>query len=221
MEAVKPYNPGILEVYTGPMKSGKTSKVAIRLNKVKYLEDIDYIAFKPDIDTRSKDIESRDGLIIPSMIIPAKNPRMILHYIKENHKIIVLSEAQFFDMDIGNLTEYLLSQKKNLVVEGLNLDFRGEPFGVMPYFLSRADHIEVLTAVCDYMIPNGEGKLVHCPNPATRTQRLIDDKPADYNSPLILIGDKTIIGVPNQSYEARCFEHHFVPGKPHIDDGKK
>ena len=221
MEAVKPYNPGILEVYTGPMKTGKTSKVASRLSKIKYLEDIDYIAFKPDIDKRSTDIESRDGSKIPSIIIPAKDPRMIMSYIQLWHKIIVFSEAQFFDKDIGNLTEYLLSQKKNLVVEGLNLDFRGEPFGVMPYFLSRADHIEVLTAVCDYMISNIEGKLVHCPNPATRTQRLIDGEPADYNSPLILIGDKTIIGEPNQSYEARCFEHHFVPGKPQIDDRQK
>ena len=218
MEAVRPYNPGILEVYTGPMKSGKTGLVAFRLKKIQHLDDIEYIAFKPDIDVRTKDIESRDGLVIPATVIPSDNPQKAIHYIETKHKVVVFSEAQFFGPDIGELTEQLLNDHKNVIIEGLNLDFRGEPFGMMPYFLSRADHIEVLTAVCDYRITNGGGQLIHCTNPATRTQRLIDGQPAHYNSKLILIGDKTIVGEPNQAYEARCREHHIVPGK-HVTEG--
>jgi thymidine kinase len=215
MESVKPYNPGILEVYTGPMKSGKTSRVAFRLKKLEYLEDLEFIAFKPSVDVRNEEIISRDGEVVKfSVIIPANNPGKIMNYIQERHKVIVFSETQFFSNEIGTITEHLLRQRRNVIVEGLNLDFRGEPFGVMPYFLSRADHIEVLTAVCDYMIPDGRGRIMHCPNPATRTQRLINSLPAAYDSPLILVGDKTIVGEPNQTYEARCLEHHIVPGRP-------
>jgi thymidine kinase len=214
MEAVKPYNPGILEVYTGPMKSGKTSRMVFRLKKLQYHEDVEYIAFKPSLDVRSENIESREGHVIPSISIPANNPNEILNHIEPQHKVIVFSEAQFFSKEICTIVEYLLSQHKNVIVEGLNLDFRAEPFGAMPYFLARADHIEVLTAVCDCMVSDVKGKLVRCQNPATRTQRLIEGKPAAYDSPIILIGDKEIVGMPSQSYETRCFEHHVVPGHP-------
>ena len=215
MEAVKPYNPGILEVYTGPMRCGKTLKIALRVNKLKHLEDIQFIAFKPSTDTRSEEIESRDGFKIPSVTIPSNEPERVLDYIKEEHKVIVFSETQFFDKYLAQITERLLKERKNVIVEGLNLDFRGEPFGIMPFFLSRADHIEVLTAICDYHTIEGE-KRVRCQNPATRTQRLINERPADYNSPIVLIGDKSIIGQPRQSYECRCLEHHFVPNIPDL-----
>lgn len=195
------------------MKSGKTSRIAYRLRKLKHLEDVDFIAFKPSTDTRTDEIQSREGDIIKSVTIPSNNPRAILDYVK-NQKVIVFSEAQFFSEQIAEVAEYLLQRKCNLIIEGLNLDFRGEPFGMMPYFLARADHIEVLTAVCDCMICNGENRMVHCPNPATRTQRLINGKPAPYDSPIVLVGDKKIEGAPTQSYEARCLEHHIVPGNP-------
>jgi thymidine kinase len=84
-----------------------------------------------------------------------------------------------------------------VLVAGLDLDFRGEPFGLMPELMSRADAISKLTAVCSLC---GE------PN-ATRTQRLVGGLPAEYGAPLIAVGAADL-------YEARCREHHIVPGKP-------
>ena len=77
----------------------------------------------------------------------------------------------------------------------MDQDFRGEPFGVMPELLARAEEVTKLTAICQV-----------CGAPATRTQRIIDGRPADYNDPIVLVGAK-------EQYEARCRHCHDVPGK--------
>lgn len=87
----------------------------------------------------------------------------------------------------------------NVVVSGLDLDFRGEPFGSMPVLLSLADEVHKLNGVCDY-----EG----CSNPATRTQRLVNGFPASYNAPIILVGDA------KEGYQCRCLQHHEVKDAP-------
>lgn len=75
------------------------------------------------------------------------------------------------------------------------MDFRGEPFGVVPNIMAIAESVTKLQAVCSV-----------CGSPASRTQRLIDGKPASYDDPVILVGAA-------ESYEARCRHHHEVPGK--------
>ncbi len=78
------------------------------------------------------------------------------------------------------------------------LSFRGEPFGPMPSLVGRADKAIRLTAICDYS---------GCDLRATRTQRLINGKPAPYDSPLVVIEGEGI----EETYEARCVLHHNVP----------
>ena len=80
-----------------------------------------------------------------------------------------------------------------VICGGLDLDFRAEPFGVMPELLARAEHVEKLTAIC-----------VVCGAPATRTQRLVNDLPARFDDPVIMVG-------ASESYEPRCAQHHSVP----------
>jgi thymidine kinase len=87
---------------------------------------------------------------------------------------------------------------KQVLVTGLDRDFRGIPFGPMPRLMALADQVTKLTAIC-----------MVCGEPATRTQRLIDGAPAPADSPLIVIG-----GMGDETYEARCRLHHEVPGAP-------
>ena len=89
----------------------------------------------------------------------------------------------------------MADNNKRVIVAGLDTDFRGEPFSVMPQLMAIAEFVDKITAIC-----------MKCGNPATKTQRLINGKPADYNDPIVLIGAK-------ESYEARCRNCHEVPNK--------
>lgn len=83
-----------------------------------------------------------------------------------------------------------------VVLAGLDTDFRGEPFGFVPLLLAAADEVTKLQAIC-----------VVCGEPASRTQRLVDGRPALYTDPIVLIG-------AGETYEARCRRCHEVPGRP-------
>jgi thymidine kinase len=80
-----------------------------------------------------------------------------------------------------------------VIVAGLDTDFRGEPFGVMPRLIAQADHIDKLYAIC-----------MVCGAEATRTQRLINGRPARFDDPVVVVG-------ASELYEARCRQHHQVP----------
>ncbi|MDP4082963.1 MAG: thymidine kinase, partial [Bacillota bacterium] len=90
----------------------------------------------------------------------------------------------------------LADQGYRVIAAGLDLDFRGEPFGVVPDLMALAETVTKLQAVCSV-----------CGSPASRTQRLINGKPASYDDPVILVG-------ASEAYEARCRHHHEVPGNP-------
>ncbi|HAQ06987.1 MAG TPA: thymidine kinase, partial [Bacillus bacterium] len=83
-----------------------------------------------------------------------------------------------------------------VIVAGLDQDFRGEPFGQMPALMAIAENVTKLQAVCAV-----------CGSPASRTQRLINGKPASYDDPIILVG-------ASEAYEPRCRHHHEVPKSP-------
>jgi thymidine kinase len=110
--------------------------------------------------------------------------------------IVAIEEGQFFDEALPEVVEALAASGKQVIVTGLDRDFRGIPFGTMPRLLALADQVTKLTAIC-----------MVCGEPATRTQRLIDGEPAPADSPLIVIG-----GLGDETYEARCRLHHVVPG---------
>ena len=190
-------NPGVLEVYCGPMKSGKTRELINRLDKLNYLPSCEFDIFKPAIDTRTNKIISRFGsLSYNCQFVDENHSYEILDKMKNDSKLIAIDEAQFFSKGIEQTIEKLLRNDINVIVSGLDMDFRGESFGRMHNLMSMANKVTKLTGVCDYE---------DCSNEATRTQRLIDGLPAPYESETILIGDS------KEGYECRCLNHHIVP----------
>jgi thymidine kinase len=117
----------------------------------------------------------------------------ILHYLDPITSVVGIDEAQFFDPGIVEVAQQLAAQKIRVIVAGLDTDFRGEPFGCMPTFLAIAERVDKLQAIC--MI---------CGESASRTQRLVNGKPANYDDPVVIVG-------ASEMYEARCRQHHEVP----------
>ena len=198
------YKPGFLEAIFGPMKSGK-SEYLIRLFTELTYSNIEGIVFKPAVNTRELGIASRgNDKQLKAIVIDENHPENILEELKKvDNKFIGIDEAQFFSNRLVSVVEELQQQDYHIVVCGLLLSFRGEPFGPMPYLVGRANNIIRLTAVCEY--PN-------CNNWAVLTQRLIEGKPALYNSPLVLIENSG----QKEKYEPRCVNHHLVPEKPKL-----
>jgi thymidine kinase len=195
--------PGCLEVICGPMFCGKTQALIAHLERLEYMRKhgptVCYKLIKPQLDNRTPHVTSRhSGHTRDAYKIDEKNPQSILECVNEGDNLVAIDEAQFFDDGLVEVCHTLQRRGHHVLIAGLDLDFRGEPFGQMPNILSVADEVHKLTAICQYD---------KCGGRATRTQRLINGQPAPYDSPLVLIGDK-------ESYEARCLQHHFVPGKP-------
>lgn len=183
------------EVITGPMSCGKTEELLRRIKRC-IIAQKKVKVISPAIDTRSKGdyIESRNGLWLDA--INVKNARDILSHICADDEIIAIDEIQFFDMEIVSVVRKLIEHGKRVISSGLDLDFRGEPFGAMPELLCLADKVDKLTAVC-----------MKCGSDhATRTQRLINGFPADKSSPVIMIGG-------DETYEARCLKCYELPDK--------
>ena len=186
---------GWLEVITGPMFAGKSEELIRRVKTLSYTK-MKIIAFKPAIDDRydKTAIASHDGAKYEAYAI--KNAQSILELVKQDTQVVAIDEIQFFDMSIVKICEELADRGIRVIAAGLDLDFKGEPFGPMPELLARAEFVTKLSAVCTV-----------CGCAATRTQRLIDGKPADFNDPIIKVGAK-------ENYEARCMKHHIVPNIP-------
>ena len=189
------YREGWLEVICGCMFAGKTEELIRRINVLSYAK-MKIIVFKPRIDDRYSAIEivSHSGIIVPCLVI--NKAAEILKEIKADTQVVVIDEVQFFDADIVDICEYLADKGIRVIVAGLDKDFRGEPFGVMPQLLTRAEFVTKLTAVC-----------TKCGAPATRTQRLVNGKPASFNDSIVLVGAV-------EHYEPRCRHCHEVFDKP-------
>lgn len=191
-----------LKGISGSMFSGKTETLFKEITNNK-IAGKKIAVFKPAIDDRwglQGEIRSHSGATHPAFILQKSVD--LLHHLEPETEVVFIDEIQFFDDQIIDVVKFLLDQDIQVVFDGLSSDFRGEPFGPMPTLLSLSDEIEKLTAICTYAEENKK-----CGHPATKTQRLISGKPANYNDPIIVIGDQ-------DSYEARCPKHHIVPGKP-------
>jgi thymidine kinase len=203
------YNPRIkdsfLELYTGPMKCGKSLALIHRVQGLQYMNQTTFTAIKPAMDVRDPNvIRSRfDGksLSIPSKSIDENNPSVIFNILKKDTKLVVIDELQFFKDGIEQVVIDLLSRGLNVVGAGLDTDFRAEPFEHVSYLLSIADQVTKLTGVCEYH---------SCNQPATRTQRLHNGKPASYNT------DRFHVETTGKSftYQCRCLKHHEVKDLP-------
>lgn len=191
------YNPGYLEVITGCMFAGKTEELIRRINTLQFAKK-KVVVFKPAIDNRYAEeyVVSHAGSKVKSYAL--ENSKDILNFIDDTVDVIAIDEVQFFDEEIVHVCDYLAKEGYRVMVAGLDMDFRGEPFGVIPTLLTHAEFVTKLTAVCTV-----------CGSPATRTQRLIDGEPASYHDPVILVG-------ASEAYEARCRHHHDVKEKPSL-----
>lgn len=183
------------ELITGPMGCGKTEELLRRIRRC-VIAKKNIKVFSPLIDTRSKGdyIESRNGLWADAIKI--EHSIQIMSRVKPEDEIIAIDELQFFDLNIIKVITRLMNDGKKVIGTGLDLDFKSEPFGSMPRLLCIATRVDKLHAVC---------MKCGCEH-ATRTQRLIDGKPADKSSPLIMIGG-------DETYEARCVKCYELPDK--------
>lgn len=183
------------ELITGPMSCGKTEELLRRIRRCEIAKKKIKV-FSPAIDTREHGdyIKSRNGLAANAIKI--EHSIQILHHVKPDDEIIAIDELQFFDSDITKVITYLMNNGKKIIGSGLELDFKSEPFGHMPELMCIATRVDKLHAVC-----------MKCGSEhATRTQRLINGKPADKSSPLIMIGG-------DEAYEARCIKCYELPDK--------
>lgn len=200
--------PGKLEIYCGPMKCGKTRAMLERVDKLPYA-NVPFVFFKPTTDTRDMLVHSRFGDInYDCLFVNGQKPEEIIKKIdgmKFIKGVVLIDEAQFFPNSIVDVIDFLTFNRYNVIAGGLDLDFRGEPFGQMPFLLSKADEVVKLYGVCEHVSLKGK----KCSSRATRTQRLIDGLPAEYGAPIVSIEGKN----SREIYQCRCLEHHIVPGK--------
>ncbi|NLY63315.1 MAG: thymidine kinase [Erysipelothrix sp.] len=191
------YQDGYVEVISGCMFAGKTEELLRRVRVLSYGRQKIQL-FKPLMDNRfeAEMVVSHAGTRHESIQI--QNAIDILDHIDETSEIVAIDEVQFMDEEIIKVVDYLADRGIRVMVAGLDLDFRGEPFGVMPTLITKAEFVVKLTAVC-----------MRCGAPGTRSQRMIDGRPADYYDSVIMVG-------ASESYEAVCRHCHEVPNKPCI-----
>jgi thymidine kinase len=188
------YNGGWIEVICGSMFSGKTEELIRRIRRARIARQKVQV-FKPALDDRyyAQQVSSHNGLHWEA--VPVGHAGDILDRLESDTTVAAVDEAQFFDWELSAVCNKLAERGIRVILAGLDMDFRGEPFGPMPLLMAEAEEVTKLQAIC-----------VVCGAPASRTQRLIDNRPAGYDDPVILVGG-------SESYEARCRYCHEVPRK--------
>ena len=201
--------PGKLEMIVGPMRSNKTAELLRRIEIRRQYAHQYVLLLKPSADTKAAAglVESRNPNgcgKMEAVEFPASDPWSILPILESTEQqigkrieCIAIDEGQFV-CDLFLFTKRLLQWGHDVLVSGLELDFRGMPFGEMIQlsWLVRtyAGNLTELVAYCS------------CGAKALYPQRFVDGKPASYSSPIIMAGD---------NYEPRCDEHFVLPNRPH------
>jgi len=183
---------GALIVITGSMFSGKTEELIRRVRRAIYARRSVQV-FKHAIDTRSGRTEIRSHNGVPHEATAVSTSEELLASVEETTDVVAIEEAQFFDEGIVEACRSLADVGYEVAATGLDMDFRGTPFGPMPRLLAEADEVVKLRAIC-----------ARCGRDASRSQRLINGRPAPVSAPIILVGAE-------ESYEARCRHCHEVP----------
>jgi thymidine kinase len=183
---------GSIEVVCGSMFSGKTEELIRRLRRAGIARQKVQV-FKPAIDNRYavEKVKSHAGMDFDA--IPVRAAADITTFLEADTTVVGIDEAQFLDAEVIPLVRALADRGVRVIVAGLDQDFRGEPFGSMPTLLALAERVDKLQAIC--MVCGEEG---------TRTQRLVNGRPAHYHDPVVIVG-------ASEMYEARCRIHHQVP----------
>lgn len=183
---------GSLEVICGSMFSGKTDELIRRLVRARIARQRVQV-FKPAIDTRYAEAKVTSHAGAEFEAAPVDQAAEIVSRIDTDVTVVAVDEAQFMDDGLVEVVQHLADAGRRVLVAGLDMDFRGEPFGSMPLLMARAERVDKLHAIC--MI---------CGDEASRTQRLVNGQPARYDEPVVIVG-------ASELYEARCRAHHEVP----------
>ena len=183
---------GSIEVVCGSMFSGKTDELIRRLVRATIAKQKVQV-FKPAIDVRYavEKVTSHAGANYDA--VPVANANEIPAKLDQDTTVVGIDEAQFFDPQVAEVAQELAARGVRVIVAGLDMDFRGEPFGPMPFILAKAERVDKLHAIS-----------MVCGDEASRTQRLVNGKPAKYDDPVVIVG-------ASELYEARCRAHHEVP----------
>lgn len=183
---------GSIEVICGSMFSGKTDELIRRLVRARIAKQHVQV-FKPAIDVRFalEKVKSHAGSELDA--VPVKNAAEIMTKLQSETTVVGIDEAQFMDAGVVEVVQELAERGTRVLVAGLDMDFRGEPFGSMPVLMSKAERVDKLHAIC-----------MVCGDEASRTQRLVNGQPARYDEPVVVVGAAEL-------YEARCRLHHEVP----------
>ena len=185
--------PGWIEVVTGVMFSGKSEELIRRVRRA-IIARRRVQVFKSHFDSRFAglySVTSHDGRELEAT--PVDSAAEIFRLVRPDTELVAIDEAQFIDPEIVSVVTALAARGVRVILAGTDTDFRGEPFGAMGDLLAIAESVDKLQAIC-----------VICGDLATRNQRLVDGRPARYDSPIIMIGGR-------ESYEARCRHCHRVP----------
>jgi thymidine kinase len=175
------------------MFSGKTEELIRRVKRAEIAKQKVQV-FKPALDNRyqADKLSSHGGSYYEATIV-VQNATEIVALVEEDTGVVAIDEVQFFDWTVAEVCNRLADEGRRVILAGLDMDFRGEPFGPMPLLMAQAEAVDKLQAIC-----------MVCGAPASRTQRLINSHPANYDDPVIMVGASEV-------YEARCRRHHKVP----------
>ncbi len=189
MNPVRPGG-GRIEVVAGPMFSGKSEEL-IRLLRRAAIARQRVQVFKPKLDNRysDDDVVSHSQLRIPCEVV--ERAQDVLAKLDPRTEVVGIDEGQFFDDELAKVCTHLASLGKRVVVAGLDMDYRGVPFGPMPVLLAIAEEVHKIQAICS-----------RCGAPASYTQRLTE------NENRVLVGATGV-------YEARCRRCHEPEGASH------
>ena len=173
---------GWIELICGSMFSGKTEELIRRVRRARIAKQ-NVQVFKPAIDTRYtvETVTSHNGLGVEA--VPVQSSAEIGQMIRDDTNVVAIDEVQFFGWEVTDLCHKLADRGMRVICAGLDMDFRGEPFGPMPVLMAQAESVEKLQAIC-----------------------VVCGQPVAYDDPIILVGG-------SESYEARCRKCHQVPRK--------
>jgi thymidine kinase len=186
---MNPARPGAgwIEVVTGPMFSGKSEEL-IRLLRRAAIARQRVAVFKPALDNRfgTSDVVSHSQWRSPCEVV--ERAEEILNRLDPRTEVVGIDEAQFFDEALPRVCSHLASLGKRVIVAGLDMDYRGIPFGPMPTILAIAEKVDKISAICS-----------RCGAPAAYTQRLTAS------------AEQVVVGAADV-YEARCRRCHEPDG---------
>ncbi|HTR20106.1 MAG TPA: thymidine kinase [Gemmatimonadales bacterium] len=185
--------PGWIEVIAGVMFSGKSEELIRRVRRA-VIARKQVQVFKSHLDERYAGlytVSTHDGLMVEAE--PVDSSEEIMRRRRPDTEVLAVDEVQFLDEGIVGVVNHLADRGVRVILAGTDVDFRGLPFGAMPTLMCIAEVVDKFHAIC-----------VVCGGPATRNQRLVNGRPATWDSPTIMVGGR-------EAYEARCRHCHKVP----------